>query len=198
MVSGFSLKADAAEANFDEIGMRVAKMLAEEHYSQHPFDDAMSERTLENYIRFLDYGRQYFTQTDIDGFYEKYRYTLDDDIKAKNLSAAQEIYKIYLERVTSRINKAKEILTEEELDFNSDGTIHISRKKEKWPVDEAAADELWHRLVENEMLQATLRKELADKEKAKKAAKKLEKEKQAEATAKEVSVGANTEGEKLA
>lgn len=198
IVSGFSLQADASEANFDEIGMRVAKMLAEEHYSQHPFDDAMSERTLESYIRFLDYGRQYFTQGDIDGFYGKYRHTLDDDIKAKSLRAADEIYKIYLERVTSRINKVKEILTKEELNFDSDGTIHISRKKEKWPVDEAAADELWHRLIENEMLQATLRKEIADKEKAKKEAKKLEKEKQAESEVKETSAGAVKEGGELA
>ncbi len=179
MVSAFPIKADAAEANFDEIGMRVAKMLAEEHYSQHPFDDAMSERTLDNYIRFLDYGRQYFTQGDINGFYQKYSHTLDDDIKAKNLSAADEIYKIYLERVTSRIAKVKEILAKGELDFNSDKTIHISRKKEKWPADTAASDELWHRLIESEMLQATLRKEMADKEKAKKAAEKLKKEKDA-------------------
>ncbi|MFK5923192.1 MAG: carboxy terminal-processing peptidase [Verrucomicrobiota bacterium] len=178
-VSSFTIKADAAEANLNEIGMRVAKMLAEEHYSQHPYDDAMSERTLDNYLRFLDYGRQYFTQKDIDGFYEKYRHSIDDEVKAKNLTAADEIYKIYLERVSSRIEKVKEILEKDELDFNSDKTIHISRKKEKWPVDAAAADELWHRLIEGEMLQATLRKEMADKEKAEKAAKKAAKEAEA-------------------
>ncbi len=158
---------EAAEANFDEIAMRVAKMLAEEHYSQHPFDDVMSERTLDNYIRFLDYGRQYFTQQDIDGFYEKYRHTLDDDIKAKNLSAAYEIYDIYLERVKSRVAIVNQILEKNELDFTTDGTIHISRKEEKWPADLTASDELWHHLIEGEMLRATLRQEALEEKKAK-------------------------------
>ena len=103
-------QAKAAEADFGDIAMRVARMLAEEHYSQHPFDDVMSERLLDNYIRILDFGRQYFTQEDIDGFYEKYRHTLDDDVKAKNLSAAHEIYAVYLDRVKSRVAKVKEIL----------------------------------------------------------------------------------------
>ena len=161
------LKSIAADANFDEIGMRVAKMLADEHYSQHPFDDVMSERLLDNYIRFLDYGRQYFTQKDIDGFYEKYRHSLDDDIRAKNLDAAYDIYKIYLERVRSRVDKVKEILDKGNFDFNTDQTVHISRKDEEWPADQAAADDLWLRLIEGEMLQANLRKEAADKEAAK-------------------------------
>jgi carboxyl-terminal processing protease len=167
----------AAEADFDDIAMQVTKMLAEEHYSQHPFDDVMSERTLDNYIRFLDYGRQYFIQQDIDGFYEKYRHTLDDDIKAKNLSAAYEIYEIYLKRVNSRVAIVKQILEKNELDFSTDATIHISRKEEKWPADIAASDELWHHLIEGEMLQATLRKEASEKQKAKDAEEKAKKEK---------------------
>jgi len=152
--------------------MRVAKMLAEEHYSQHPFDDAMSERLLDNYLRYLDYNRQYFTQKDIDRFYKKYRYTLDDAVKKKDLSGAYEIYDIYLKRLTDRVAKVKEILNNEELDFASDKTVHLSRKKEKWPADLAASDELWHRQVEGEMLQANLRKEAADKQKAEDAAEK--------------------------
>ncbi|NOX98727.1 MAG: hypothetical protein GXP30_03180, partial [Verrucomicrobia bacterium] len=171
-VSFFPTKADAADANFADIGMRVAKMLAEEHYSQHPFDDVMSERLLDNYIRLLDYGRQYFTQQDIDGFYEKYRHNLDDDIKAKDLSAAYDIYDIYLKRVNSRVATVKEILEKNELDFTSDKTVHLSRKKEKWPADEAAANELWHRIIEGEMLQANLRKEALAKREAEEAEKK--------------------------
>lgn len=178
----------AAETNFDDIGMRVAKMLAEEHYSQHPFDDVMSERTLDNYIRFLDYGRQYFTQQDIDGFYEKYRHTLDDDIMAKNLSAAYEIYEIYLKRVHSRIAIVKQILEKNELDFSTDATIHLSRKEEKWPADIAASDNLWHHLIEGEMLQATLSKEIAEKQKAKDAEKKANKEKAKAKTPGEASI----------
>ncbi len=175
-VSFLPTKADAADANFADIGMRVAKMLAEEHYSQHPFDDVMSERLLDNYIRLLDYGRQYFTQQDIDGFYEKYRHNLDDDIKAKNLSAAYDIYDIYLKRVNARVSKVKEILEKNELDFTSDKTVHLSRKKEKWPADEAAADELWHRIIEGEMLQANLRKEALAKREAEEAAEKAKKD----------------------
>jgi len=161
-----------AQSDVGEIAQRVTNILSEEHYLQKRFDDEMSERTLGSYLDYLDYSKVYFTKSDVDRFYSQYRHTLDDDIMVQNLSAAYDIYDVYLKRVRSRIDKIKTLLANHEFTFESDGEIHISRKDAEWPADEAAADKMWVDIIEGELLQETLRKEAADRSKAEEAEKK--------------------------
>lgn len=156
----------SAQTDYGEIALRVAKMLEEEHYQRHLFDDEISERLLDNYIEYLDYSRVYFTQEDIDRFYNSYRHTLDDDVLRRDLSAAYDIYGVYKERVRSRVTLVKELLgANDEFHFDSDRSIQISRKDTKWPADDAASDQLWHDLIEGDLLQETLRKDSEDQPK---------------------------------
>ena len=156
----------SAQTDYGEIALRVAKMLEEEHYLRHLFDNEVSERLLDNYIEYLDYSRVYFTQEDIDRFYNSYRHTLDDDVLRRDLSAAYDIYGVYKERVRSRVNLVKKLLdAKDEFHFDSDRSILLSRKDTAWPVDIAASDQLWHDLIEGDLLQETLRKESEEAEK---------------------------------
>ena len=157
-----------AQSDVGEIAQRVTNILSEEHYLQKRFDDEMSERTLDSYLDYLDYSKVYFTKADVDRFYSQYRHTLDDDIMVQNLSAAYDIYDVYLKRVRSRIDKINTLLANHEFTFESDGKIQISRKDAEWPADEAAADKMWIDIIEGELLQETLRKEAADRAKAEK------------------------------
>lgn len=158
-----------AQSDVGEIAQRVTNILSEEHYLQKRFDDEMSERTLHSYLDYLDYSKVYFTKSDVDRFNSQYRHTLDDDIMVQNLSAAYDIYDVYLKRVRSRIDKIKTLLTNHEFTFESDGQIQISRKDAEWAADEAAADKMWIDIIEGELLQETLRKEAADRTKAEEA-----------------------------
>ena len=153
------------QTDYGEIALRVSNMLAEEHYLRKAFDDEMSARLLDNYIEYLDYSRVYFTQEDIDRFYTEYRTTLDDAVRHRDINAAYDIYGVYKERVRSRIDLVKKLLDnqDKEFKFDSDRSILIRRKEADWPADEAASDELWHDLIEGEVLQETLRYEAAQK-----------------------------------
>ncbi|MCB1231347.1 MAG: carboxy terminal-processing peptidase [Verrucomicrobiae bacterium] len=155
-------KADAQQTDFGEIALRVAEMLEDEHYLRQPFDDTMSERLLDIYIEYLDYSRVYFTQEDVDRFYDEYRTTLDDAIRNRDIGAAYDIYGIYKERVRSRVTLLKDLLEKKgEFPFDSERKVEISRKDLPWPADAKASDALWHDLVEGELLQETLRQEAA-------------------------------------
>lgn len=161
-----------AQTDYGEIALRVTEMLEEEHYLRQSFDDKMSERLLDIYIEYLDFGRVYFTQEDIDRFYSEYRTTLDDGIRNREIGAAYDIYGIYKERVRSRVALVKELLDKkDEFHFDSDRTVQISRKDSAWFKDGKDYEDKWHDLIEAEVLQETLRREAADRAKREKESK---------------------------
>ncbi len=150
-------------ANFGQVAAKVANLLQHEHYNDQPVNDKVSSDMLDNYLEFLDMGRMYFLQSDIDLINTKYRDKLDDLLLMQNVGAAEDIYNIYKERVSARVAKVQELIKTKEFTFDSKATIEVSRKDAKWPTDEAAADELWSRMIENELLQEVLRAEIPNK-----------------------------------
>ncbi len=149
--------ASQAEADFGDVAMRVAYMLRNRHYTRTNFDDAMSKRVFENYLEFLDYNRMYFTQEDIDEFTEKYETKLDESVFSESIEPAREMYERRLKWVEERVAKIERELSEGEFTFDSERRVIQSRKEADWPKDEAAADQLWHDILEAELLQEQLR-----------------------------------------
>jgi carboxyl-terminal processing protease len=168
----------SAETNFGQVAMHVAYMLQNHHYSRKDFDDSVSEQLLNNYLDLLDFRHVFFTQEDVDGFKAKYATTLDDHVLMRNIAPAQEIYDVYVERVKNRVEFAKQTLETTEFTFTSDGTMEMKRDKAPWPKNMAESDELWLRLLEENMLTETLIAENRARDKEKKAKEKAEKEAQ--------------------
>ena len=79
--------------------MRVAYMLRNKHYSRSNFNDAMSQRVLDNYLDYLDFNRVYFTEEDINEFQAKYAKTLDDSVFAVSIDPAHEMHQRRMQRV---------------------------------------------------------------------------------------------------
>ncbi len=148
---------------FGQVAAKVANLLQNEHYLDQAVDDEISRKLLENYLEFLDMGKMYFLQGDIDYIEARYKDKLDDQILGQSVGAAQEIYDIYQGRVEARILKVKDLIQKVDFNFSSDATIQMSRKNAKWPADEAEADNLWTKVIENELLQEVLRQELPGK-----------------------------------
>jgi len=167
-----------AETNFGQVAMHVAYMLQNHHYSRKDFDDSVSEQLLNNYLDLLDFRHVFFTQEDVNGFKAKYATTLDDHVLMRNIAPAQEIYDVYVERVKNRVEFAKQTLETTEFTFTSDGTMEMKRDKAPWPKNMAESDELWLRLLEENMLTETLIAENRARDKEKKAKEKAEKEAQ--------------------
>ncbi len=144
-----------AKTDAEQIGVSVGRLLEEGHYTHHPLNDEISRKLLTGYLELLDFSHLFFTQKDVDGFTAKYATALDDDILLGNLKPAHEIFAVFQKRVEDRVAKIKE-LVKQPMDFKTDQTVLLSRQKAPWPKDEAEADELWRKRIENELLQEKL------------------------------------------
>ncbi|MGI8891489.1 MAG: carboxy terminal-processing peptidase [Chthoniobacterales bacterium] len=144
-----------AKSDSEQIGLSVGRLLEEGHYTHHPLNDEISRKLLNGYLEILDFSHLFFTQKDIDGFTAKYGNSLDDDILLGNLKPAHQIFDVFQKRVEDRVKKIKE-LVKQPVDFKSNDTVLLSRQKAPWPKDEAEADDLWRKRIENELLQEKL------------------------------------------
>ncbi len=164
-----------AETQYGDLAYKVVQMLEEEHFLQEPFNDKMSARVLEGYLEMLDFSRIYFTKEDVDGFRARHETTIDDQARNESIPAAFEIYKVYQERIASRVTMAQELATPENFTYDSDRTVQISRKDLDWVPAGEAHDQLWSNLIEGDLIREKLIADALAQEEAEEQAEKLEK-----------------------
>jgi carboxyl-terminal processing protease len=132
------------------VARRVADIVAREHYRRAPLDDHLSSLILDRYLDAIDGGRSYFYASDIAEF-ERYRYELDDAIKAGDVEPAFVIFRRYQQRSRERMAYAIELLAKKP-DFDIDESFNFDREKEPWPANAAEMNELWRKRVKNDAL----------------------------------------------
>jgi carboxyl-terminal processing protease len=155
MVVALAAQPVGAKSDSEQVGLSVGRLLEEGHYTHHPLDDEISKKLLIGYLEILDFSHLFFTQKDVDAFTKKYATQLDDDILLGNLKPAHEIFDVFQKRVEDRVKKIKE-LVKQPMDFKTNDTVLLSRQKAPWPKDQAEADDLWRKRIENELLQEKL------------------------------------------
>ena len=132
----------------------VAKSLVELmenfHYQKVVVDDAFSSIVFDEYLKALDNGKSYFLQSDIADF-EKYRLTMDDDLRSGDLSVPFYIFNVYQKRYNDRVAFAlKEI--DKKFDFTINESYTYDRENLPWLKSEAESNNLWSKRVKYEML----------------------------------------------
>jgi carboxyl-terminal processing protease len=132
------------------VARRVADIVAREHYRRAPLDDHLSSLILDRYLDAIDGGRSYFYASDIAEF-ERYRYELDDAIKAGDVEPAFVIFRRYQQRSRERMAYAVDLLAKKP-DFDIDESFNFDREKEPWPANTAEMNELWRKRVKNDAL----------------------------------------------
>jgi carboxyl-terminal processing protease len=132
------------------VARRVADIVAREHYRRAPLDDHLSSLILDRYLDAIDGGRSYFYASDIAEF-ERYRYELDDAIKAGDVEPAFVIFRRYQQRSRERMAYAIDLLNKKP-DLDVDESFNFDREKEPWPANSAEMNELWRKRVKNDVL----------------------------------------------
>lgn len=132
----------------------VAKSLVELienfHYQKVSVDDSFSSIVLDEYLKALDAGKTYFLQSDIADF-EKFRLTMDDDIREGDLSVPFFIFNVYQKRYNDRINFALKEL-DKKFTFTGNETYTYDREKLPWLKSESESNMLWSKRIKYEML----------------------------------------------
>lgn len=135
----------------------LVKKLTSEHYRDQDFNDALSSRYFDEYLKSLDSAKNFFIQSDIAEF-EKYRKTFDDNYKKGKLNDSFLIFNRFNERMMDRLEKVVKILDDPKTKFNFDmeESILLDREKAEWPVNQAEADKLWQQYLKSNLLNSML------------------------------------------
>jgi carboxyl-terminal processing protease len=136
----------------------ITDFLGRYHYRKVDLNDEFSATIFDNFLDSLDSTKSYFLATDIARF-DKYRFALDDALRANNLLPAYSIFSTYQKRVSERIEYAL-LLIEKDFDFSMDETFVIERESAKWPITIEQQNDLWRKRIKNDVLSLVL----ADKE----------------------------------
>jgi len=135
----------------------LVQKLDSEHYRDQEFNDALSSRYFDEYLKSLDSAKNFFIQSDIAEF-EKYRKTFDDDYKKGKLDNSFTIFNRFNERMIDRLEKVVKILDDPKtkFDFDVEESIVLDREKAPWPANQAEADKLWQQYLKSNLLNSML------------------------------------------
>ncbi|MES3016741.1 MAG: carboxy terminal-processing peptidase [Bacteroidota bacterium] len=128
----------------------VIELIENFHYKKVAIDDEISSLVFDDYLKALDPGRSYFLQSDIVEF-EKYRNTLDDDLRTGDLSVPFYIFNVYQKRFNDRVSFALKQI-DQKFDFASNDTYTYDREKMPWLKTQAESDDLWSKKIKYEIL----------------------------------------------
>lgn len=144
-------------ADHKKAAIDMVSRLDGEHYRSQEFNDALSSRYFDEYLKSLDDSKNFFLQSDIQEF-EKYRQSFDDFYKKGDLDAGFAIFNRFNERMIARLEKIVAELKDPntKFDFNVDETLNIDREEAHWPKNQAEADELWNKYLKSSLLSSTL------------------------------------------
>jgi carboxyl-terminal processing protease len=135
----------------------LVKKLGSEHYRNQEFNDALSSRYFDEYLKSLDSAKNFFVQADITEF-EKYRKTFDDNYKKGKLDDSFLIFNRFNERMIHRLEKVVTILDDPKtkFDFNVEESIALDRENAPWPANLAEADKLWQQYLKSNLVNSML------------------------------------------
>jgi carboxyl-terminal processing protease len=138
----------------------IVKKLSRQHYAAPPLDDALSERLLERYLKYIDPGKLYFVADDIKQF-EQYKTSLDEQLKKGSVDAGYIIYNKLHQRNISRLDWIIEKLPSfiANFDFTVDEYISLDSEDLPWASSAAELDERWRKRVKNDVLSMRLNEE---------------------------------------
>lgn len=123
------------------------------HVRYSTFDDALSERTMDNLLNTYDPGRYFFYANDIAEF-NQHADKLDDYVLKEDYSI---IYTIH-DRYIARFNEQMEIfddLVDAEYDFNRDETIIVDREEVPFASTKDDMKERWRKHIKLQLLNYT-------------------------------------------
>jgi len=132
----------------------ITQILDFVHYRDIDLNDSLSSVIFDNFIESLDGSKNYFLQSDIKSF-EKYRYTLDEDLKRGNLVPAFYIFNIYRNRINSRLDYAL-AHAGDKFNYSRNESFMVDRGNVPYAQNEAELDELWRKILKSQALNLKL------------------------------------------
>ncbi len=125
-------------------------LLEQYHYRNLSLSDSLSSVIFDNYFSSLDPTKSYFLNSDVE-YFEKYRYQIDDDLKASNLDVGYQIFVVYRERAIERYENIEKILNKE-FDYSKDEYYETDFDKAEWASSRDELNDRWRLILKNQSI----------------------------------------------
>ncbi|HXI01309.1 MAG TPA: carboxy terminal-processing peptidase [Sphingobacteriaceae bacterium] len=132
------------------VAKEIVTMIETHHFKKVLINDSLSSVIFDKYLESLDGGHNYLLKSDIKDF-EKYRKTLDDDLREGDLSAPFYMYNVFQKRYDERIKYSLNALNSP-FNFAQNETYIYNRAKLPWLASSSEADELWRKRIKYELV----------------------------------------------
>lgn len=142
-----NLKPDAQQSL---IVKDVAGLITSFNYKKVELNDSLSAVIFDNYLKDLDPNKSYFLAEDIASF-QQYRNSLDDDLKAGELSAPFFIFNTYQKRYNEKLKFSIAQLNNK-FDFAIADNYTYNREKLAWFTTEQESNTSWNKKVKYDFL----------------------------------------------
>lgn len=167
------------------IGNIIKNTLETYHYRRMKIDDSVSQKAFAEFLKKMDYGKQFFLKSDIEEL-QKFQFKMDDEVLSGKLELLNRAVAIMTERIKDA-NKLRGELFKKEFNFKENESMELNPDKKEWAKDTAEFKDNWRKTFKQGTLSRYLslsegfsddedkKEEKAKKEKLKKTAKKEEK-----------------------
>ncbi|MFM2376153.1 MAG: hypothetical protein RLZZ165_1250 [Bacteroidota bacterium] len=151
-VSGlFAFRTTGEQATKDETVLKlVIQAVSNHHYSPLELNDEFSRKVFRLYLDRLDYGKRYFTQSDVDVL-RAFETQIDDQIRDGKYYFFEMANAIYKSRLSMVKGFYKAILIQP-FDFTTRDSIALDADKMPWAQDINELKERWFKLLKYNVL----------------------------------------------
>ena len=161
-IFGFKLNNEKlSDPEKEKVLLEIVKYVVERgHYSSIQIDDDLSLKIFDDFINKLDPQKRFFTLSDIKDL-DRFKYKIDDQIKAYDLEFFEEIH----DRYRSRIAEAKmfvEKAFENNFDFNDKEYIDLDIDSIPFSSDQNQLYERWRKQIKYSILDIISQKNSSD------------------------------------
>lgn len=138
------------EGNAAQITRTLVRVMPQAHMNRDPFSEAVARRTLDNYLRALDFDRSIFLASDVAEF-RRMGLTLREELMEGRLDLAFHVFKRFRERAENRVAFVRAFL-DEGVDTELDQEFVWRRRDMPWVDTEEEWDDLWRHKITNEFI----------------------------------------------
>ncbi len=154
-IGAFYPKVDAQERE-GLILYATLSYLDQVHFRPMPIDDEFSKKVYDNYLSYIDPGKRYLTQQDLD-LLKVHEYKLDDQATARTF----EFFDLSLDLLDKAMVKSEEMFNEVikmDFDFTKDETIELDAEKKQFAKDDVQLKEYWRKTIKYDIISRLNRK----------------------------------------
>ncbi|MEX2606945.1 MAG: carboxy terminal-processing peptidase [Kiritimatiellia bacterium] len=169
------------QSDAGEIMRLLGQAMPVTHLSHEPLSESLMRRTVDNYLRALDFDRTLLKAEDVT-YLRRQAATLENAFKEGDPEFAYAAFELIKERAENRVAFVTKLL-DEGFDFEKEESFVWRRKDAPWAKDDAEWDELWRKKVKNEYVGILVSRQIREMEAEEEALEKAEKAEKAQKAA---------------